>query len=557
MEALTRSAPGRLRWVPITLVLVVVACGLAPVLRNGFGPDAGYILRNARGDARQRLFAWNAEAPSQPFGYWYSGEVFQRRFVRVLPSALVSLELSTLGARPFRINTVQLGIHLLNLLLGYLLLRTWLERWGAALVVLIVGLHLPARELVGWIGGQPTLVATTCLLACALALRRYRARPSATALLAIAATSLALVTSYEAAIFAPALLAGVDYVLTRGQKLPAQVAWRPRLALVAPLPLFALLSWWNGRDVTAHEASYRAGLAELWRVARVDLGNYLLKSLFVVRSIHSYDLYDRFGEWPFAVALLVLLALVTWWARRHTVAWLGLVVYFGFLVPPLLVRACCSTANVPSFRQLYLPHCGLAMILGALFTGPMRARHLVAAASFAVLAIATVPPPRDLGAVHAAVTQAAGEGARDIALVGQFDCESPSCRKPCGYDIDREWPGHPQWRLVPLSTEGEAPELTRVDDRTFQARVHGVFAIPVQRELDPGDAENRYPIHLARTWIQPPLQAGPLRFGEATIRALAQDADGIHALEYRLDRPLSEYVFLEARGCGAIRRLAW
>ncbi len=55
---------------------------------------------------------------------WYEGfDTLQRRYVRVVPSGLMAIEYRLFGSNPIGFKTVSLLVHLLNLVLGYSLLR--------------------------------------------------------------------------------------------------------------------------------------------------------------------------------------------------------------------------------------------------------------------------------------------------------------------------------------------------------------------------------------------------------------------------------------------------
>src|SRR4029450_3447905 len=90
--------------------------------------DDAYVLAHLHSpDWRVRLFAFNVDRPSEDVGAWWDGVHFQRRFVRLLPSALMAAEVSMLGQRPRPLHLASLALHLSNVLLVY-----WLSRGGVS-----------------------------------------------------------------------------------------------------------------------------------------------------------------------------------------------------------------------------------------------------------------------------------------------------------------------------------------------------------------------------------------------------------------------------------------
>ena len=293
------------------LVSLLVLVALLPATRVGFGADDTYLLAHVQSpDWRTRLFAFNVDRPSEHYGAWWEGVRYQRRFVRLLPSALMAAEVATLGQRPWPLHLVSLALHLVNVLLIYRLVRRWLGHAGkAALVAAMFGVHPVAVEPVSWFATQPLLVATTCTLLSVESWIRYRAGEGRNWLFAALVAVFAAVTSYEAAVPLPLLIVAGDVVWLRNDR-AAGSRWPARAALVALLVSYFVLVKLNQAGTTALEISHRQTVAEAWTVARVDLANYLFKALGLVQPGRPQDywIYNALGE-PAALLLLILVSI--------------------------------------------------------------------------------------------------------------------------------------------------------------------------------------------------------------------------------------------------------
>jgi len=126
----TRSSSWHLTLAAL-LVGVVTVAALLPSTNVRWSADDAYVLEHLQSaDLRSRLFAFNLDRPSDSSGAWWEGIVYQRRFVRIVPSALMSLEVRLLGRDPWRLHLVSLALHLLNTLLIFHLSRRWLGHAG-------------------------------------------------------------------------------------------------------------------------------------------------------------------------------------------------------------------------------------------------------------------------------------------------------------------------------------------------------------------------------------------------------------------------------------------
>ena len=214
------------RLAPALAVALLVGAALFVVTGAPLVGDDDYVLANLTSpDLGDRFLAYNVDFPGGRGGEaWYEGfGAFQRRYLRVLPSALLSLEVAVLGSDAESLHRVSLAIHVLNCVLGYLLLARFLpNRVGAALVAVVLGVHPIVREPVEWLACQPILVAGTCSLLAAHLLVRLDATSSRLHRAALVGLTLLAMTSYESAVVLPLVLLAVD----RGVGPPAR-ARRP------------------------------------------------------------------------------------------------------------------------------------------------------------------------------------------------------------------------------------------------------------------------------------------------------------------------------------------
>jgi len=545
------------------LVSLAVVVALLPATRTVFSADDAYVLAHLQSPVwRVRLFPYNVDRPSENVGAWWDGVRYQRRFVRLLPSALMAAEVSMLGQRPQPLHLASLALHLINVLLIYWLARRWLKHDGkAALVAAIFGVHPVALEPVSWFATQPLLVATTCTLLAVEWWIRYRSGAGwpwlAAALVAVFAT----VTSYESAVAVPLIVAAGDAVLLRSDR-NAGARWLPRMALVSLLMPYLLLVEWNRAGAAALETSHRPTVRQAWTVARIDLANYLFKALGLVHPNrpHDYWIYNALGESAALAVLAAVLLPVAWWARRRPLALLGLLAFFALLGPPWLVRATVGTLNIPSLRAVYLPLLGLAAVVtAALSTARFRKAAAIVVPLLIAACVVDWQPHQGVGfggttqgSVLARRLLAGTDPAMPVVVVGGFG-DVPK-RRGCLYQVNLDWPGRIELRLVPPARSGAVPHLTRTGERTFTATASDGLFLPLRSEpvpIAPRAAAAGYNPGGFRLRREPPpaVLEGRQQLAGATVEVAARDAEAIRSLRFTLDRPLDEYVFLAVEGC--------
>lgn len=545
------------------LVAAVTVIALLPSASARWSADDAYVLEHLQSpEWGSRLFAFNLDRPSDDSGAWWDGIIYQRRFVRIVPSAVMALEVGILGQDPWRVHLVSIALHLFNTLLVFHLSRRWLQHAGkAALVAMLFGAHPVVVEVASWLACQPLIIAAACTLLSAEWWIRYRLTSRPAWLVATVVTLLAAVLSYEAAIFAPVLLILGDIALHRGVR-PGPSGWSSRVALLSVLVPFAVLSIWNNGGVVAPETSYRPGIGEVWSVGRIDLEAYLFKALGLVDPDRpaAYWIHNATGE-PVAILLLLgCLVPLAGWARRQPLALLGLLTFALFLAPPWLMRATVSALNQPTLRQIYLPLMGVATILTALFYS-MRFRTVVILALPVIVAFTLLDrrPRRGPGSGAAdsprlatALALAGSDAAVPVIVTGSF--EPVLDRAGCPYDLSLTWPRRAQLNLVPPTVSGAAPRLVRRGDRSFTAHADDDgFAIATRRSS--AAARAQYGSGGVRFRPVPPLllTAGRQQVGEARIEILERHGPVLRTLGYTLERPLEQYAFIAVDGCTNVR----
>lgn len=554
-----------LRLAPLAAI-ALTAAALLPATRTSWGADDPYILGHLRShDWGVRLFAYNVDRPSRDAGAWWDGVRYQRRFIRILPSALMAAEVAVLEQRPQALHLVSLALHLLNALLVYRLARRWLGHEGkAALVAMVYGVHPVVVEPVGWFALQPLIISATFCLAAVECWVRYRLGEGRVWLWAALAAVVGALASYEATVVLPLLLVLGDAVLLPGRQPRGGSPWRPRLAVLSLLIPFLTFSVLIRSGASALETSYRPSVQTIWRVARMDLANYFFKALGLInpKTPGQYSVYNALGEPLALVVLAAILLPILWWARRRPLAVLGVIAFMAFLGPPWLIRSTVGALNIPSLRQVYLPLLGLAAVITeALVTVRFRtAAAIVVPVIAAFVALDQVPRggPGSGGAAAASVpVQKALAGidpARPVIVVGSFTAPK---RPGCGYELSLDWPGRAELRLVPPARSGAAPRLARTGERTFTASAPDGLLLPLDRHPMPvGQArQTRYNSGGFRITVEPPLlvREGRQQLEGATVEIVARDAEAVRTLLFTLDRPLDEYTFLAAEGCKEVR----
>jgi protein O-mannosyl-transferase len=271
------------------------------------------------------------------------------------------LDAEMYGLNPTGHHLTNVGFHLANTLLLYLLFRTTGNYWRSLFVAALFGLHPLHVESVAWIAERKDLLSTFFLFVTLILYGRYVNRPRpVTYLLAVAAYALGLMAK-PMLVTLPFLLLVWDYwPLGRwdGSSL--------RRLVTEKIPFFALSL---ASCVVTYHAQSRGGAVVATQAASV--------SFRVVNALESYVRYMALTIWPRDLAViyplprtlaimpgvaagLVLLGvsvLLCLLARRHPYLLTGWLWYLGTLVPVIgLVQV---GQQAMADRYTYVPSIGL------------------------------------------------------------------------------------------------------------------------------------------------------------------------------------------------------
>src|SRR5215203_5611920 len=91
------------------VLVATILTALLPFTSVRWSSDDSYVLHNLYSDQwRHWLFPFNVDRPSAAVGAWWEGTVYQRRFLRLVPSALMAIEVRSLGQDPRILHQVSL-----------------------------------------------------------------------------------------------------------------------------------------------------------------------------------------------------------------------------------------------------------------------------------------------------------------------------------------------------------------------------------------------------------------------------------------------------------------
>jgi len=535
-------------------VVLIVALSLGRFAAGPLTGDDDYVLHNlASSNLRDVLFAFNVDLVKGEGGetVWYEGfDTLQRRYVRVVPSGLMAIEYRLFGSNPIGFKTVSLLVHLLNLVLGYGLLRRQLaDPVTAAAIVTLLGLHPAAAECVGWIACQPILVAALASLLGVGARLRLREGATVGRRAAFMAAGTGALFSYEAAVGVPLLLVGLDCLWPKDGGRPRPSDRWASGALLAAYPAYVAVALWNRAGTTLTDASYRAGLGEALANVRVDLANYLVKLLPM--PPYGASTYAAIGSWTGAT--LVAAVVVVWLARvaPSRARSIALLAFATTLAPSLLTRAAVSVLNFPSFRQLYLPLAGVAVLLCAWKpAGFRRVGRWVA--GLAVLGLVVLYQAVAPAMVRSGDRVAQREaGARLEGLLAGVHAGVPVVQigqSSCGYSLSFDARGREVWKLVPPTSEGGVPLLLAIDDRTVEVRAPEGTTLAFSTTVPPDPRPRRVRV------VPALITSGWQRLPVATAHTPRQSDGSVTSFRLTFDRPLAAYAFLHVSGCVELGR---
>jgi hypothetical protein len=541
----------------VLAAFAVVVAAVAIQLPSAFQPLGGddvYILENLRSASwSRRLFAFNLDPPSPNYFEWWTGNIVQRRFIRVPASALLWIESELFGLHAIPYHLVTLALVAATSLLFFHLLSRRVPIVTAMLASVAPALHPASSEIVSSLACQPLATAGLFSLSAVVGWQRMRVRPSSGAVAVVVLLSALAVTSYEAAVVLPAALVLADVWLPVPNG-PNSRRWAPRLAVLAVVVAYLPCAFAIRRGLTAPDTTPVRPLREVMLALRYDTVEYICKAsgLLNPADARAYWYHAWAGEAVAVATAVGLLAATVGLVRRSRLGILGVVAFALFLAPPLLTRATVSALNFPSLRQLYLP-----MMLGAppVLVALIRTRFsrvtiplwCAVLALESVIAAGIVDADRARREVTESTTRILDNVAAGSTVVGVGD-------SACDFALSLVWPG-PSLLGIPGYADDPGPQLTAVDDRTLIARTALGFDVRTEAALPYRKlGANRGPAWLPS---QPTELAtsGSQRISGATITVEAREGEQITALRYRFDRPLAEMAFVRFRDCGKPERM--
>jgi hypothetical protein len=538
----------------LVAVVLVVALSIGRFAAGPLTGDDDYVLHNlASSNLRDVLFAFNVDLVKGEGGetVWYEGfDTLQRRYVRVVPSGLMAIEYRLFGSNPIGFKTVSLLVHLLNLVLGYGLLRRQLaDPVTAAAIVALVGLHPAAAECVGWIACQPILVAALASLLGVGALLRLREGATVGRRAAFVAAGTGALFSYEAAVGVPLLLVGLDCLWPKNGGRPRPSDRWASGALLAAYPAYVAVALWNRAGTTLTDASYRAGAGEALANVRLDLANYLVKVLPM--PPYGASTYAAIGSWTGAA--LVAAVVVVWLARiaPSRARSIALLAFAATLAPSLLTRAAVSVLNFPSFRQLYLPLLGVAVLLCAWKPAGFRrvGRWVAGLAVIGLVVLYQAVAPAMVRSGDRVAQREAG--ARLEGLLAGMPAGMPVVQigqSSCGYSLSFDARGREVFKLVPPTSAGGVPLLLAIDDRTVEVRAPEGTSLAFSTTVPPDPRPRRVRV------VPALITSGWQRLPVATAHTPRQSDGAVKSFRLTFDRPLAAYDFLHVSGCVELGR---
>jgi tetratricopeptide (TPR) repeat protein len=312
------------------------------------------------------------------------------------------LDVEVFGLEPGAMHRVNVGLHLLNVLLLFALLwRATRSCWRSAAVAALFALHPLHVESVVWISERKDVLSTALALATAHAYLSYVRSPCARRYLLV-------LLLFAAGLLAKPMLVTWPFVLLLLDVWPlrrfdsvvgAERAPRRALlvrALLEKLPLFALscilsvVALWAQRSGGALKSTELHPLGERLANAVVSYVAYLRKSVWPTDLAVLYPYPESLSGWQVVGSAALLIAVTVACLRlrrRRPHAIVGWLWYLGTLVPVIgIVQV---GAQPYADRYTYIPLIGLfiAVVWGLGGVVESRRRLLPAAAVLAGVAL--------------------------------------------------------------------------------------------------------------------------------------------------------------------------
>ncbi len=300
-------------------------------------------------------------------GVWFFEGVETENYYRPLKLLAYSIEYHLFGFHSALWHLASIFFHIAVVVAAYLLVRDLASRQLAFWTALWFALHPVHVEAVAWIaGGQDLLCALALLLA---AWAYHRARSGASPLLHYGlsvALFFAGLLAKEVALTFPAVILAYDFFYRRASVREMLRAWRRYLPYLAALGVYSVLRVHALRGFAPTTSGMPMTLKEMVLSVPVLAVRYLWLALAPshLNYWHIYVPVRALGWKPLAaVALVVVLVVVTFWLRRvHPTLSFALAWFWLTLVPVLNIPKVSS--NVFTERYLYIPSFAFCVFAG-------------------------------------------------------------------------------------------------------------------------------------------------------------------------------------------------
>jgi len=390
-------------WLP--LVLVATFAVHAVSLQGFYLADDFWHLHEAARTGWLQVLDPEHYRATDDRAYWFlashraeGGHLF---YFRPVLRALEKLVLELCGASPVGFQTIGLAPHLASTaIVAWLAWRLIRHPPLAVLIAAVFGLHPGHYEAVAFPASGAALSTVFVVLAVAAyveARRSMRFRPLFWAM-SVCAFLFAL-GSKESTIAVPALLAGSELVLSRGESLGAalRARWRWHLPFWGIAAGFLLWRLPIALGVFANygDGNYVVHLKNPLLLPELALNwTYAFFQLFLLYPLVPVDFADYLGihSWWVAGLMLLLTVRLGFGLRRVVVSAVGLL-DFGIIW--IVVTLAPFVFVQPTARLLDLPAVGFAFIVGALVHsivlrqpgGPLRWRSRLGIAGSGLMAV--------------------------------------------------------------------------------------------------------------------------------------------------------------------------
>ncbi len=340
-------------------------------LHNGFVhfDDDGYVLENSA--VREGL---STDSIRYAFTTLHLGNW--------IPVTWLSYELNVAlhGIRPEAFHLTDLGLHVLNVLLIFEILRRSTGSLGrSAIVAALWGLHPLRVESVSWIAERKDVLSTFFMLLAILCYERFEFTRKRSWYAGLVVAFLLGLMSKSMLVTLPVLLIGLDVwplnrvaarTATEGVNPSEQFSWWTRqLFEKGPLLVISLIFGF----ITIMAQKSQAALVSIGQQSVLNRGLhavesygwYLVKTVFPVDLVPYYPLDSTRHDWSLiATGGLFIIGIGVWaFVRRRTQPWLmaGMVWFLVSLLPVIGIIQVGDQAYAD--RYSYVPSIGLLLLV--------------------------------------------------------------------------------------------------------------------------------------------------------------------------------------------------